>query len=424
MGNKLVVDKNCSDLHEILLYNKSDLSKEKVEKTTEENNYHQNLKIWKIYEEENGNVISSPVNITMIKEEHFLFHSQEAYIILIVYKGNDELYDLSSFPNSIWGIVESSSNMTPRGLKYVFSSSSNNSESLESYILSKRGFKDSEYKFVLFIWNGKNTSPLVKSTVLMKAFDLDKKLLDPSLLPYLYSGFYLQNGKFSKGNYFLLNEVVNNTFENIVDDNNSNPSTETFLNFHETVYLLQWLYPIKESTKEKKKTNKNKTNVHFPKFNDLFLKSNRSYYDCFTNLDKKEKYNSESSLKSEDDYIFENNVNTNGKLSTKSNNNNFKLKFDFSKNDKTDEKAESNLKSTNIKKLDIPSLKLGIKHKVLNEGIYYCNKETISQRAKEEDRFENISSKALTKLNKNAFKIDLDKEIFNKKEVNNESKVF
>lgn len=370
MGNKLVVDKNCSDLHEILIYNTIDLSKEKVEKSEDDNNYHQNLKIWKIYEDENGNVISSPVNITMIKEEHFLFHSQEAYIILIVYKGNDELYDLSSFPNSIWGIVESSSNMTPRGLKYVFSSSSNNSESLESYILSKRGFKDSEYKFVLFIWNGKNTSPLVKSTVLMKAFDLDKKLLDPTLLPYLYSGFYIHNKKFCRGEYFLLNEVVNNTFENIVDENNSNPSTETFLNFHETVYLLQWLYPIKESTKEKKKTNKNKKNVHFPKFNDLFLKSNRNYYDCFANLDKKEKYNSENSLKSEDDVVYENNTNNNGKLSTKSNNNNFKLKFDFSKNDKhSDEKTETNNKNTSIKKIDIPSLKLGIKHKVLNEGI-------------------------------------------------------
>jgi hypothetical protein len=54
----------------------------------------------------------------------------------------------------------------------------------------------------------------------------------------------------------------------------------------------------------------------------------------------------------------------------------------------------------------------------------FFNTETISQRANEEDRFENISSKALTKLNKNAFKIDLDKEIFNKKEANNESKVF
>jgi hypothetical protein len=414
MGNKLVVDKYCSELNDILEYDNSSISKEKLEKSTDESNYHQNLKIWKINEDENEIVNISPVNITTIKEERFLFHSEEAYIILLVYKGSDEMYELSAFPNSIWGIVESSSNMTPRGLKYVFSSSSNNSESLESYILSKRGFKDSEYKFVLFIWNGKNTSPLVKSTVLMKAFDLDKKLLDPTLLPFLYYGYYIDSRKFSKGEYFLLNEVVNNTFENMVDENTSNPSTETFLNFHETVYLLQWLYPIKESAKEKKKSNKYKSSVQFPKFNEMFLKANRNYYDCFTNVEKKEKINSESREKSiDEDYIYENNVSNNGKSSTK-NNSNFKLKFDFSKNDPSDEKAEISFKPTTIKKIEIPSLKLGIKHKVLNE-------ETISQRAREEDRLENISTKALTKLNK-GFKIDLDKEIFNKKENVNDNK--
>lgn len=408
MGNKLVVDKNCSELNDILEYSPSSKENaEKFEKTSEETNYHQNLKIWKINEDENEIVNIAPVNITTIKEEHFLFHSEEAYIILLVYKGNDEMYELSAFPNSIWGIVESSSNMTPRGLKYVFSSSSNNSESLESYILSKRGFKDSDYKFVLFIWNGKNTSPLVKSTVLMKAFDLDKKLLDPSLLPYLYSGYFIEGRRFCKGEYYLLNEVLNNTFENMIDENNSNPSTETFLNFHETVYLLQWLYPIKDSAKEKKKNSK-KSLVSFPKFNDLFLKSNRSYYDCFVNIEKKDKTGSETIEKSiEDDYIYENNVSNNGKSSTK-NSNNFKLKFDFAKNENTDDKAEISFKPTSIKKLEIPTLKLGIKHKVLNE-------ETISQRAREEDRIENITSKALTKINK-GFKIDLENNIFNKKE--------
>lgn len=366
MGNKLVVDKNCSSLSDILNYNISDLIGEKSEKMTDETNYHQNLKIWKIVEDENEIVSTSPVIITMIKEEHFLFNSEEAYIILLIYKGNDELYDLSAFPNSIWGIVESSSNMTPRGLKYVFSSSSANSlESLESYVLSKRGFKDSEYKFFLFIWNGKNTSPLVKSTLLMRAFDLDKKLSEPSLLPYLYSGYYLESGKFRKGEFFLLNEVVNNTFENIVDENISNPSTETFLNFHETVYLLQWLYPVKE-----KKSSSTKTHVCFPKFNEMFLKSSRSYYDCFVNI-QKEKSN-EYNVKTQEDNLYDNHLIDNGKRSTKSSNNNFKLKFDFPKNDNNpEERPEISFKPINIKKIEIPSLKLGIKHKVLNEGTCY-----------------------------------------------------
>lgn len=368
MGNKLVVDKNCSELSEILSYNTSDLISEKHEIKNSETNYHQNLKIWKIFEDENGTLNLSPVNITMIKEEHFLFNSEEAYIILLVYKANDEFYELSAFPNSIWGIVESSSNMTPRGLKHVFSSSSANGlESLESYILSKRGFKDSDYKFVLFIWNGKKTSPLVKSTLLMRAFDLDKKLSDPTLLPYLYSGYYLNKDSFMKGEYFLLNDVLNNTFENIVNEENSNPSTETFLNFHETVYLLQWLYPIKESIKEKK-SNNIKNNVCFPKFNNTFLKSSRNYYDCFFNIEKKVKSN-EYNGKTDEDSLYDNHL-INGKRSTKSgNNNNFKLKFDFMKMDNNhQEMAEISFKPVNTKKVEIPTLKLGIKHKVLNEG--------------------------------------------------------
>ena len=360
MGNKLVVDKNCSDLSDILIYNTSELPYDKTEDindnintANDSNNFHLNLKIWKIFEDENDIVTTSPVNITTIKEEHFLFHSEEAYIILLVYKGNDEIYELSAFPNSLWGIVESSSNMTPRGLQHVFSSSSaTNSESLESYILSKREFKDSEYKFVLFIWNGKNTSALVKSTVLMKAFDLDKKFSNPTLLPFLYSGYYIDKNKFEKGEYILLNEIITNTFEGIVsDDNNSSPSTETFLNFHETVYLLHWLYPIKESIMEKKKSD-SKKNVCFPKFNSMFLKPNRDYYDCFVDIEKKEKLS-----RDHDKVDLEENISN--QTESKENDVKFNLKFD--------NKKENEFRPI-IKKIEIPSFKLIMQPKILNEG--------------------------------------------------------
>ena len=244
----------------------------------------------------------------------------------------------------------------------------------QSYIISKREFKDSEYKFVLFIWNGKNTSALVKSTVLMKAFDLDKKLSNPTLLPFLYSGYYVDKKKFKKGEFILLNEIISNTFEGIVsDDNNSSPSTETFLNFHETVYLLHWLYPIKDSMMEKKKSD-SKKNVCFPNFNSMFLKSNRDYYDCFVNIEKKEKLNNEDDKVNEDNQDDNTNLSDINKTDNKgfiNNNNNFKLKFDFNKNDnkKVEEKPELSFKPV-IKKIEIPSFKLVMQPKVLNEGIY------------------------------------------------------
>jgi hypothetical protein len=49
--------------------------------------------------------------------------------------------DLVSFPHTLWGVVESAENLTPRGLSNTFSS--NDSEpffnhSLDSFLLSKR----------------------------------------------------------------------------------------------------------------------------------------------------------------------------------------------------------------------------------------------------------------------------------------------
>ena len=98
------------------------------------------------------------------------------------------------------------------------------------------------------------------------------------------------------------------------------------------------------------------------------MKSSRNYYDCFFNIEKKVKSN-EYNGKTDEDSLYDNHL-INGKRSTKSgNNNNFKLKFDFMKMDNNhQEMAEISFKPINTKKVEIPTLKLGIKHKVLNEG--------------------------------------------------------
>lgn len=352
MGNKLVVDSEALSLDELLNLDLQTVQEMKVNISSEKNEFSdsQNLKIWKVSEDEFEKLEVKAINLTLIKEEKFLFHSEEAYIILIAYKGGEEMYELSTFPNSIWGIVESSSNMTPRGLKYMFSSSSSQSElvseSLESYMLSKRDFKNSQFKFMLFIWNGKSTSAIVKSTVLMKAFDLDRKLSNPTLLSYLYNGYIVKNSKLVKTNLVSLNEIINNTFENIITEENVKvtPTTETFLNYHETVYLLQMLYPITPKVSDKTiKTN------NFPKFSNMFLKTNKNYYDCFVQADKPEKEEKVPSLKSP-----QNNSSDTKNLTFKLN-----LKNELSRAENV------------VPKIEVPCFKLGIKHKVLNEGIYF-----------------------------------------------------
>jgi hypothetical protein len=153
----------------------------------------------------------------------------------------------SAFPTNLWSIIESSSNMTPRGLlKYAYSSNPT-PENLESFSLSSRGFSDSEYKYFIFIWNGKNSSADLRSDAMMTAFNLDKKLTNPLMLPYLYNGYYIQEDKLVKGNILNLNDIINNTIEHMTEDE---PSVETISNYHETLYLLQWLYPMKEKTEE------------------------------------------------------------------------------------------------------------------------------------------------------------------------------
>ena len=90
-------------------------------------------------------------------DEQFYFSSEEAYLILVIYKNGCECKyllihsshhlifslasnDLANFPHSLWGVVQSAENLTPRGLKDTFSSNEQSLEehSLDSFLLSKR----------------------------------------------------------------------------------------------------------------------------------------------------------------------------------------------------------------------------------------------------------------------------------------------
>src|SRR5687767_4414302 len=109
MGNKLCVDSKSYNIDDIISFPTENLKPpEKMEKTD-----YQNLKVWRFYEKEENDeseIKSEPVLLSNIKEEHFILSSSEAYIILLVYKGKDDPMEIPSFPNSLWGIVESSSN--------------------------------------------------------------------------------------------------------------------------------------------------------------------------------------------------------------------------------------------------------------------------------------------------------------------------
>jgi len=352
MGNKLYVDSRVTNLSDILNFPSENL-KDECKLPNDSSNY-QNLKVWKFYEDSEDKVKNSPLDITKIAEDHFLFSSYEAYIILLVGYGSDQSKDQDIFPSSLWGIVESSSNMTPRGLKYVFSSSEEKEtcDNLESFMVSNRAFKNSSFNYVIFIWNGKNTHPMVKSTVMMNAFDLDKKLTKTNLLSRLYFGDYIESsGKsFKNGSVVSINNNIN-TVESPAKkpSNQVGPNSAEFRDFHETVYLLQCLYP--NGNNNEKQVLQKKT--LYPKFIENFLKTVQTdYYSNFTPIDS---MGNKIKMENEDtDDIDDNDIDLDD-IGLVSNS--------------PQKKACSNAQN-NFKISAIPNLILEIKQNIVNDGIF------------------------------------------------------
>jgi hypothetical protein len=91
----------------------------------------------------------------------------------------------------MWGVVESYSNLTPRGLEVPVSTSETlenfNKEILDSFLMPQRTElqnEDSKFEYMIFVWNGKTANPLVKSIALSNAFDLEN-LINKGKDPFL-----------------------------------------------------------------------------------------------------------------------------------------------------------------------------------------------------------------------------------------------
>ena len=323
MGNKICVDKKPSPIENIISFNPEILQQSEISALTEQINKntssYQHLNMWCLSESDsntqnisesnntlNNNIIEkepkisiTPVELANIHKNHFLLDSQNVYILLLIFKkGAETDVENAPFPTGFWGVIESLSNMTPRGLLFAFPAKQT-SQNLESFLLSKRELNDSEFKFMLFIWNGKKSTAFLRSISLMKAFDLDKALMDISLVHYIYAGYYFdENIKISPTNTGCINlgDIINNTIENSEDT--SSPSTDKINYLHETVYLFKLLYPnIKHKHKNKTKVNKNEQNenkskngsqnILFKGFVNEFLLcgTKKSFYENFTEIE-------------------------------------------------------------------------------------------------------------------------------------------
>ena len=300
------------------------------------------LKIWRFYESRKNHerVKSSPIALFNLDEEAFRFSADEGYLAMLLYKsGNDrkcpnadsvEPHDLSNFPAALWNVVQSSENLSPRGLGTSFASNVDDIEahSIDSILRSRRGDVDSArtpannsgrdtqpkgkkrgsqhmsgngkdkissqasqansggsdgaqaYRFILFVWSGKNASAPVKALTLTKAYALDEYLkhAQDAGLNVLFSGGVIRNKKLQRGSIFMFEDVVEKAGANISqpqtpykrvgDDPTAYGCTpEGLLRAQDAIYLMKWLYSEAGAKVFKPDAKKGR----FPRFHESFL---------------------------------------------------------------------------------------------------------------------------------------------------------
>ena len=129
--------------------------------------------------------------------------------------------DLVNFPHTLWGVVQSAENLTPRGLTNTFSSNEPNNcsnHSLDSFLLSKRRGdstrqqdSNSEFKYMVFVWNGKQANAMVKASAMTKGYELDDLIVKAkdSVLKVFFSGGVIRGKKLQRGSVFVFADVIN-----------------------------------------------------------------------------------------------------------------------------------------------------------------------------------------------------------------------
>jgi hypothetical protein len=210
----------------------------------------QHLKIWRFRNNDFGQIDIDAVPLSNIKEDGFVFSSKEAYLVLLVYRANStKNMEVVSFPHSLWGLVQSADNLTPRGLSNSFSSDEDGStmHSLDSFLLSNRegNYKNREYKYMLFVWNGKQASSLLKAKALSRGFELDTLLnkSEDSLLSFIFNGGVVRGIRLQRGKVLLFDQASSDQEENTTRENPNRPDTEQLLKTYETIYLFRFLVP-------------------------------------------------------------------------------------------------------------------------------------------------------------------------------------
>lgn len=191
MGNTLYVDKNPQKIEQLTRNDQQSMielpklalganinSKPAFSINLKEEKNKSFLKAWKLSQNQSAKnedklysiVIEESYNF-LTKKEKLNLSCNESYIILLVHQAakQEDFQEKVKLTESILELVESTKEITNRGLEYAFATNIVSSSLLQEN-------NSNEYKYVLFIWNGINSSEAIKSQALLKAYELDHKL--------------------------------------------------------------------------------------------------------------------------------------------------------------------------------------------------------------------------------------------------------
>ena len=245
MGSLISVDKDLTQLDDLLVMPISSFKQSKASST-----HSHHLKLWRFYDDPQNpeGVITQAVNLT----EPQAFKNKECYLVLLIYRKDSHL-KFNGYPHTIWGMLESLSNLTPRGLENIFTS--DDSACLDTFLLSRREQEENEIHYMLFVWNGKTAGALLKAFALTKGFELDLQLVKGKvpMLQSLFSGVSIRSKTLQQSPVITLESAFQY-------DNKTNKKPDC------PVYLLQWLWPEHPAPSPNSKPL-------FPKFKEMFLNS-------------------------------------------------------------------------------------------------------------------------------------------------------
>jgi hypothetical protein len=143
----------------------------------------------------------------------------------------------------------------------------------------------SKFKYMIFVWNGKQAGAMVKAMAISKGYELDSLLAKAkdSVLQVFFAGGVVRSKKLQRSNVLKFDEQGTDTRRSdglgldTYKDNPNTPSAEQILKAYQTVYLFKWLFPesiIQKHLDKSVRTERGKISARrdstFTQFNGAF----------------------------------------------------------------------------------------------------------------------------------------------------------